>query len=858
MRDAQAVAFADLLKQYRSRARLSQEELAERAGLSVRAISDLERGLKQRPRTATVRLLLEALGLSKPDQAAFEAAAHGEASPAETGPARAHNLPPQLTSFVGRTNELVMVVELLLRPDVRLLTLTGAGGAGKTRLAVRVVEEVLLGFVDGVRFVDLAPVSDPALVSLAIARALQVTEGGSPSLLDAVAAHLGDRSMLLVLDNVEHVVLAAPVATQLLVACPGLKVLVTSRVLLRVSGEHVYAVPPLTLPQPGHQLPVADVARFEAVRLFVTRAQAVKPGFALTRENAPAVVEICQRLDGLPLAIELAAARVRLLAPQAMVARLGNRLALLTGGVRDHPARQQTLRAAIDWSYDLLSTEEQELLAALAVFVGGCTMEAAEAICGSVRRPDILEGVASLLDSSLLRQQERPNGEVRLDMLETIREYALARLAEGGEAAAVARRHADYYMGLAETGDLELAGPRQAEGLHRLEGEHSNLRAALAWALDQDAAEMALRLCASLWVFWSVGGYVSEGCRWLEQALARGGGVTSPARARALNGAGLLAWKQGDFERGERYLEESIQVYHAVGDREGAAAAVQNMGATFRVQGRYRLAKAYFEQSLQLHSELGAKRGISYALRELGMLELRSGEDARAETLCKQSLALQRELGDEQAVVGTLCWLGLIALAQGDDERAMRLQDESLALAHRLGTRALVPVTVEAMGLVAWKHGDYARATELFEESLELWREFGGMHNIGWSFTSLAVVALEQELYERSSALAAQGLELLRQVRAEDGVAECLEILAAVEAARGRPGPAARLFGAVAALREALGVPAQPIFRPSYEQWSASARGGLGEKKFAAAWAAGREMTLEQAVAYALEEDTDT
>ena len=852
MRDTQAGTLAELLKQYRARARLSQEELAEQAGLSVRTISDLERGLKQRPRTATVRLLVAALGLSKLEQAAFEAAAHGESSVAETGPARAHNLPPQLTSFVGRTNELVTVVELVLRPDVRLLTLTGPGGAGKTRLAVRVAEDVLPRFVDGVRFVDLAPVSDPALVSLAIAQTLHVTEGGSPSLLDALAAHLRDRSMLLVLDNVEQVVVAAPVATQLLAACPGLTVLATSRVLLRVSGEHVYAVPSLTLPQPGHPLPVADVVHFEAVRLFVTRAQAVKPGFALTRENTPAVVEICQRLDGLPLAIELAAARVRLLAPQAMVGRLGNRLALLTDGVRDHPARQQTLRAAIDWSYDLLSREEQELLAALAIFVGGCTMEAAEAVCGSPRRPDILTGVASLLDSSLLRQQERPNGEMRLGMLETIREYALARLAEHGEAAAVAQRHAEYYLELAEAADLELAGPGQAEGLHRLEDEHSNLRATLAWALEEEA-EMALRLCAALWVFWSVDGYVSEGYRWLEQALARTGGVRSSARARALNGAGLLAWKQGDFERGKQYLEESIQVYHAVGDREGAAAAVQNMGATFRVQGRDTLAKPYFEQSLQLHSELGAKRGISYALRELGMLELRSGEDGRAEELCKQSLALQRELGDEQAVVGTLCWLGLIALAQGDTERAMRLQDESLALAQQLGARALVPVPVEAMGLVAWKRGDSVRATELFEESLDLWQAFGGMHNVGWCLTSLAVVALEQEQYERAFALAAQGLDLLRQVRAENGMTECLELLAAVETAQGRFAPAARLFGAVEALREALGVPARPLFRPSYEHWVAAAQGGLGEKTFAAAWADGQAMTLEQAVVSALE-----
>jgi predicted ATPase len=772
-------------------------------------------------------------------------AARGETAPQAVAPPRTRNLPLQLSGFIGRQREVETLTRRLLQPDVRLLTLTGPGGTGKTRLALEVAEQLVDHFADGVYFVDLSAIVDPELVVFAVAQGIGVSEIVGQPLADSLQQYLRDKQALLVLDNFEQVALAAPLAPRLLVACPKLKALATSRVLLRVSGEHAFSVPPLTLPHPGHQMPVDDVDRYEAVRLFVVRAQAVKPGFAITRENAPSVVEICNRLDGLPLAIELAAARARLLSPHALVARLGNRLALLTGGVRDLPAKQQTLRAALDWSYDLLRREEQRLLAQFGVFVSGCDMEAAEAVCGSPDGPDVFEGISSLLSSSLLRQQERPHGVVRFGMLETIREYALARLAESGDAATVARRHAEYYLGLAETADQELAGLEQAEWLGRLEEEHDNLRAALGWTGDHDEMEMALRLCAALWVFWSVDGYVGEGCRWLEKALARSDGAPSPARARALNGAGLLAWKQGDFERGKGYLEESLRVYRELGDREGAAAAVQTLGATMRTQGRHAQAKVYFEQSLQLHSELGAKRGISYALRELGMLYLRSGEDARAEQLCEQSLELQREIGDEQAVVGTLSWLGLIALARADYARASLLQEESLALAHRLGTRALVPVPVEAMGLVAWKRGDYARATELFEESLELWREFGGAHNIGWCLTSLAVVALEQEAYERAATLAAQGLELLRQAGAEEGMAECLEILAAVEAARERPAVAAQLFGAVEALRQAIGVIAPPIFRPSYEQFMSAARTQLGEKKFTAAWAAGREMTPE-------------
>ena len=594
MRDTQAGTLAELLKQYRARAHLSQEELAERSGLSARAISDLERGLKQRPHNATVRSLVKALGLSEQEQAVFGAVGSGAAAVesvesaaaplAVAGPTRAHNLPPQLTSFVGREREVAAVVGLLLRPDVRLLTLTGPGGAGKTRLAVRAVEEVLPRFADGVRFVDLSSISDPGLVSIEIARMLGVKETGVLSPLNAVVAHLRDRHMLLVLDNFEQVVLAAPVAIQLLLACPGLTVLATSRVTLHVRGEQVYPVPPLTLPDPLQPASAQQLSQYESVQLFVLRAQAVKPEFAITTENAPAIAQICRRLDGLPLAIELAAAHVRYVPPQTIVARLGARLALLTGGAQDLPSRHQTLRATLDWSYDLLPDAARTLLARLAVFTGGCGLEAAEAVC-VLDRPgghdplngdaDLLGDISSLVDHSLLREEERVAGEVAFSMPETVREYALARLAESGESEVIRERHAGYYLTLAEAAEQELKGPWQADWLRRLESERDNLRAALLWAHGSGQAQVGLRLAGALQWFWLMRGYFTEGRTLLARALAAAGGSPA-ARAKALTGNGMLTWRQGDFEGAATLLQKALDLYRGLGDTAGAAFALHH------------------------------------------------------------------------------------------------------------------------------------------------------------------------------------------------------------------------------------------------------------------------------------------
>ncbi len=842
--------------------------------------------------------------------------------PLRTLESRPNNLPVQFTPFIGREQEVSAVQQLLQRQGVRLLTLTGPGGTGKTRLGLQAAAELSEVFPDGVFFVNLAPISDPNLVVPTIAQTLEVKEGAGHVLLDLVYAFLQEKQVLLLLDNFEQVVDAGVQVTALLAACHQLKVLVTSREVLHVRGEQEFAVPPLTLPDPEHLPDLLALSQYEAVALFIQRAQAVRPEFEVTSANAPAVAEICVRLDGLPLAIELAAARVKVLPPQALLARLDHRLTVLTSGARDVPARQQTLRNTIEWSYKLLDVHEQRLFRWLSIFVGGCTLEAAEAVCAppddgdnachpepfepkqchpersegsgspdaeilrcaqddsqdatQVMSPSsvakgrdgdttrsVLDGVASLVDKSLLRQAEQAGEEPRLLMLETIREYGLESLAASGELEGARRSHAAYYLALVEEGKPEPWGKPQAAWLQRLEQEHDNVRAALQWLVEQEeiredahTIELALRLGGVLGSFWQVGGHASEGRTFLERALARSEGVTASVRAKALDDAGWLAIYQSDYDRAEVLGEESLALYRELGDAAGIADALDLLGWLARERGNHTAASTLHAEALALWRETGNKTGIAWALHGLAYVTMYQGESVQAQALAQELLALSREIGDQDFISRAYRLLGQLALRHGDEATARELFEESLAISKEIGNKPSTAYSHSLLGQLALQRGDETTARELFEESLVIHRAVGDRHGAAKSLSYLARTAALRGDNAAARALYEESLMLTMELGNKLIVASCLEGLAGVILAQGGVGTrfiasawATRLWGAAAALREAIGAPLPPVERADYERLVASARVQLGEKAFAVAWAEGRTMTPEQAFA---------
>ncbi len=776
--------------------------------------------------------------------------------PLTTLNSRPNNLPVQPTPFIGREREVATIVQLLSREDVRLLTLTGPGGTGKSRLSLQVAMELSNVFTDGVVFVNLTPIIDPALVIPTIARTLELKETGGQSLLALLNASLREKKLLLLLDNFERVVSAATQLADLLAACPKLKIVVTSRVVLHVRAEYEFAVPSLALPDLTSLTDLVAITQYEAVTLFIQRAQAVKPDFQVTDANAHAVVEICARVDGLPLAIELAAARMKLLTPQTLLARLSQRLQVLTSAAKDIPERQQTLRNTIEWSYTLLDSYEQRIFGRLSAFVGGCTIEAVEALCALLGDgvEQVLDGVTSLADKSLLRQVEHGE-ESRLIMLETIREYALERLAASGEAERARQAHADYYLALAEQAEPELSGPQQVVWFERLEGEHDNLRAAVQWFLepvgtDGQRSERALRLVGALQRFWRMSGHFSEGRSYLERALAQSQGANLDTRAKALNVAADIAlFDLYEHERAEALCRESLTLYRELGDKRGIATSLSLLGWVAQRQFHREAARALHEEGLALSRELFDKRGIAEALYDLSNLAFSQGDYDMSYSLKEESLALLRELGDKWSIAYLLLQVVSVASYQGNYDKAYPLADEGLILFRELGDKEGTADALLALGGVALNQGEYVRAEAVLAEGLRMYRELGLKRGIAKSLFALGRVAFGQEDYTKAQALHREGLTLFKELDDKWLIALALEEFAAVVAMQEHPTWAARLVGAAAAYRDAIGSTPLPAERTNYQHAIVHARAQLGEERFAAAVTEGRAMTPEQALA---------
>jgi len=800
--DAQGTGFGDLLRRHRRDAGLSQEKLAELAGLSVDAIAALERGRRRAPRPHTLRLLGDALRLGAPDRAQLTAAARRDGDTTRS----AIRVPPVAANeLIGRATEVDETARLIGDRITRLLTLSGPGGVGKTQLALAVATLVAHRFDDGVCWVPLAPVSEPSAVTPTIAAAIGMRPLDGGQLIDEIAEQIGRRSLLLVLDNCEHLLAdTAGVVSALLECCPNLTVLATSRELMRVPGESVYVVPPLALPENDEQLDTSP-----AVRLFIDRATA--------RGHRPVgqidqVARVVSRLEGMPLAIELAAARTNVLTVEELAAELDSSFAILAGGSSTAGPRQESLSGAIGWSHRLLTSAEAELFAKLSVFVGGWSLNAAAAVLsghltpGPLERASALDLTSRLVDKSLIRVS-RDRGIARYDMLAVIREFAADQLTLGGADEETARNHAGYYIALAEEAESHLRGANQGDWLNRLDGELDNLRAAMSWALRTDAATEAIRLAGGLWLFCYLRGHYAEGSDWLERALTladAGGAELAPYKAKACLGAGLLAFLQCEYDAATTRLESALAQYKEMDDTAGTALVMQRLGGVARERGDYVTAENLHCQSYDLFESLGDRSGMSWAHNQLGFVAWLRGDLEIAARRCKRARDSFRVLGDGEGLAWSLISLGTIAQYGGELAEAEDLLQESLALSQRLGYREGVAWSLNQLGIVERRRGLTERAVHLLDESLAEHRDLGDR----WRSASV------------------------------------LEELATVAQQRNRTEYAAFLLGAADGIREAIGAPVPEIEKADLQRTKKAIEQALDRRSFRAAWSAGRAAPL--------------
>jgi predicted ATPase/class 3 adenylate cyclase/Tfp pilus assembly protein PilF len=768
-----------------------------------------------------------------------------------------NNLPIQPTRFIGRERELSQAKHLL--STNRLLTLTGAGGCGKTRLALQLAADLLKEYSSGVWLVPLASLEDASLVPQTVASALGLREQSGRPLLQNLIDYLKPKSLVLVLDNCEHLLDAcAQLVVALLSACPNLRILATSRELLAIDGEQRYSVPSLALPNSKEPPPADKLVQYEALRLFIDRALLSQPSFTVTNQNAPVVAQICQRLDGIPFAIELAAGLVRSMSIEEIAQDLDDRFRLLTGGSRTALPRHKTLRATIDWSYDRLTEQEQVLLRRVSVFASGWTRETAEAVCSGegIKKREVHFLLNTIVDKSLV---VRPEGQARYRLLETIRQYSQEKLQESGEGEAVQTRHLDFFLKLAEQAELKLTGPEQREWLGRLDEEHDDLRTALRWSDETGEVERGLRLSGALWRFWEMRGYLTEGRQRLIAVLVQPQTSGSMGlRAKALNGAGMLAYRQGDYVVARSLYEEGLAIWQDVGDKQGIADSLNDLGNVANALGDYEAARARYEESIAAQRALDQKRGTAITLNNLGYLDYRHGHYETARALLEESLALFREIGAIRDSAFPLTGLGILALYQGENALARSLLQEGLTIRRELGDKRGIADSLNRMANVEHNLGNYAMARSDYEQGLKIFRELGDKQSIANSLNHLGSVSLSEGDYVSAHSLLAESLVIFQEVGGKRETARSLERFMNLAVAQGHAEWAARLLGAVEALRDTIQSPPAPSERADYDRCVSMTHANLGEERFTTLCTEGRAMTLEEAVGYALEKDASS
>ncbi len=776
-----------------------------------------------------------------------------------------NNLPRQ-PPLIGRENVIEVVWPIVLRNNVKVVTLTGPGGIGKTSVAIEVARSLLSSFPNGVYFVPFASISDSNLVLPTIAKTVGIKEQPKRPLIETLKEILGQRQMLLLLDNFEQLVSSS--STQLLSelsdSCPRVKFIVTSRKPLHIRGEQEFSVPSLSVPSLKTLPSIGELSENASVALFLERVYSIKPDFEISNDNARDIAEICVRLDGLPLAIELAAARIKILPPRMILSRLGNKLGLLTGGARDVPSRQQTLRNTIAWSHDLLSESEKKMFRRLAVFVGGFTLEAAESICIINNDLNALDDITGLLDNSLLKRLDATEqdeegrsayseSEYRFGYLETIRDFAVECLKKTSETEAIERTRTDFFIDLARKAELELNGPSGLEWLERLEFENDNFRASLRWCIDRKESAKSLCLAGSMGLFWEYHAYLREGCEWLDSALKSAPLESSIDVAKAITKRGILAVHLGDYQQANNLFHQAYSMSLGIEDKNGVAQALRALGFCANRQGEFSKASVLYEESTDFFRELQNNLGIAFSLMGLSWSLRNLGNETRAKSILKESVEIFRKLGDKYNLAMSLDLLGNMGIKTEDYNASRSLLTESLAIAEEIHDNRTTGASLESLGELNRAHGKDVEAISYYKQSVAIFENTGQHNPLAWSCHNMGHSLVHEKKYSEARKYFIKSLSLFRDLKEKVGVAHCLAGLGAVAVAQELPVRAARLLGATEAILESTGASLDPVDLIEFERNISLIKNKLGNEKFLNEKAIGEALTLEQAIAYGLE-----